>query len=111
MLDLTSTRVDNIQTARVCHLLAAVITQAVRDIATPLSDFEREQQCNLDPYAKEALEWIYGPAPGFGYYCRAVGMDPQAFRHGLATSVAEDVKQPKFSQDDFDVSRLRLSWM
>lgn len=98
MIDLVSTRnVDN-QTRACARLLAAVISQAVMDAASPFKtvkikdEMKRETAAekNLDPIARSAIRWLFFPDSTFPAYASLIGLNAQSIRENLLDHKYED---------------------
>ncbi len=78
-IDLVSTRAGtDAETAGCARLLAYVITQAIRDAATPsrpdVFDWDKEK----------AGRWLFQRSPAFVLYARLIGLDAEALLEALA---------------------------
>lgn len=91
MIDLVSTRNVDEQTRASARLLAAVISQAVLDAATPFGTiapqgkliYESKIRKNLNPVARSAIRWLFFPDSTFKLYAHLIGLDAESIRRNL----------------------------
>lgn len=86
MIDLVSTNTDDVQTQRCAHLLASVISHAIMDAGSPMSDNEKRKHQALGE-ALTALKWIFDKKTPFEAYAQLIGLNPDAVRDALLSRV------------------------
>lgn len=93
-LDFVSTREHVLPQERCCaRLLAAVISQAILDAATPLNSEELAQSKNLQFTPKQAIAFLFGEKSRFDSYCKLIGVDAEKLRRALKTMQPDVVIQ------------------
>lgn len=112
MLDLTSTRATtDHQSAAYCRLLAAIVVQAVRDAAKPLTSEEKNQRMNIYSEAIDAIRWLFGKDTNFEPYSKLIGFDAGGFRKALLAPTADAVEESKyFTQTQRRIIRIRHAY-
>ena len=113
MVDFTSTQqgIDD-QSARCARLVAAVIAQALRDLAIPINENERKHGMNLVANAYESLRFFYDENSPFKQYAAMVGIEAKPFIYNLETRDydGQKVKHPFLKDRELRTIRRRLRW-
>jgi hypothetical protein len=108
--DLVSTNAVDDQTKASARLLAAVIAQALHDLSIKPTKDEYSERRNMNSDAIGALIF-FGKHGMFKTYAKLIGINPDNFLEGLATSKQnEDEKKPCFTEAQFRACRARMKW-
>lgn len=113
MVDFTSTQqgIDD-QSARCARLVAAVIAQALRDLAIPINENEKKHGINLVGNAYESLKFFYDSSSPFKQYAVMVGVEAKPFIDNLESRdyESQEVKHPYLKDRELRTIRRRLRW-
>lgn len=108
MIDLVSTRTTDVQTARCAQLLAAVISQAIKDAAIKPSDEERKHRRN-SRHAYRAIKFLFEKKGIFDAYAYMIGMSGDSIRAALLSNVTLQ-KQSLFTEEERRIIKVRHLW-
>lgn len=120
MIDLLTTRTETPEEIKpYAHLLAAVIAQAVEDLAFIGSRQARKTELNIaNPTITErdviaSLVFLWGRESVFPLYAKLIGLDAEAIRLGLlgvrkTSRQGPDPRIPRISEMKWSIIRRRL---
>lgn len=92
MIDFTSSQEGaDAQTRACCRLVAAIVVQAIRDAATPLSAKEKQTGHNLGHDPRQAVIFLFGPEQVLDAYCALIGVAAHQLRQALLSDRQTDV--------------------
>lgn len=99
MIDLLATRKGPSEQTIACgRLLTAVIAKAIKDACAPLTIEEKRFRMNLNPYARDALWFLFSPCSAFAGYCRLLGITAESVRGALLREPAPGAKPEALPQ-------------
>jgi hypothetical protein len=116
MVDFVSTQVGvDDQTKRCARFLAAVIAQALRDLAITPTSQERHYCRNYVSNCYESLRFFYEEESPFKRYATLIGIDPGSFIFHLENRMFVDEspdqkKLPFIPERDIRIMRARIKW-
>lgn len=109
MIDFTSSREGaDPQTKACCRLLAAVIVQAIRDAAMPLSATEKRAGYNLQREPRKAVLFLFGTGTCFPAYCALIGLSAHHVRQALTADHGSDMLGSKLFRSGLNLRPLRI---
>lgn len=84
MIDFLTTRENTDPDSVPCaRLLTTVITTAIEDASRAPSRAEKKMCLNIDPEAREAVEWLFGDSEIFELYASLIGTSAESIRRAL----------------------------
>lgn len=112
MIDLVSTKTTDVQAARCAQLLAAVISQAIKDAAIkPFADEKKNRRNSRHAY--RAMKFLFEKRGPFDAYAYLIGINPDAIRAALLGNARlnqSSASKALFSEQDRRIIKLRHYW-
>jgi hypothetical protein len=107
MINFYSESIQDEQTKRSAHLIAAIIANALRDLMIRPSELEGQMRTNINPAAAKSV--VFFNSKVFIAYCHLIGIDHNQFlerlKYGANLSAGK-----RITDMDFRAIRQRMSW-
>jgi hypothetical protein len=107
MINFYSESINDEQTRRSAHLIAAIVANALRELMIRPSELEGQMRTNINPAAAKSV--VFFNSNVFIAYCHLIGIDHNQFlerlKYGTNLSAGK-----RITDMDFRAIRQRMSW-